>query len=212
MQIAGEEVEAVVDTGASAPIIGRRLAVKLGVWKRARKVKMKQGDGSSLVGKFVVNTSFEVYDSSSTLVKFAMDAEVLDIGNRDIILGLSWLTENGFSVDTQDRCLRNVSTGQVIPCAIRWIPSILTLEAEDEPLDDGDILLIIDASERYFRYTQCFSAQQAARLPEHKSWDHEIPLQDPNVKIPTGAIYKTTWEEDEALRTQLQEYLPPGKV
>src|SRR5258706_4900792 len=212
MQIAGEEVEAVVDIGASAPIIGRRLVVKLGVWKRARKVKMKQGDRSSLVGKFVVNTSFEVYDSSLTLVKFAMDAEVLDIRNRDIILGLSWLTENGFSVDTQDRCLRNVCTGQVIPCAIRWIPSILTLEAEDEPLDDGDILLIIDASERYSRYAQCFSAQQAARLPEHKSWDHEIPLQDPNVKIPTGAIYKTTWEEDEALRTHLQENLPPGKV
>ena len=108
---------------------------------------MKQGDGSSLVGKYIINTSFEVYDSSSGLVKFAMDAEVLDIGNRELILGLSWLTEDGFSVDTQDRCLKNVSTGQVIPCTIRWIPSILTLELEDEPLDDGDILLIIDASE-----------------------------------------------------------------
>ena len=50
---------------------------------------MKQGDGSSLVGKYIVNTSFEVYDSSLALVRFAMDAEVLDIGNRDIILGLS---------------------------------------------------------------------------------------------------------------------------
>ena len=74
---------------------------------------MKQGDGSSLVGKYIVNTSFEVYDSSSGLVKFAVDAEVLDIGNREIILGLSWLTENGFSVDTQDRFLRNVSTRQL---------------------------------------------------------------------------------------------------
>ena len=39
-------------------------------------------------------------DSSSVLGKFAMDAEVLDIGNRAVILGLYWLTENGFSVDT----------------------------------------------------------------------------------------------------------------
>ena len=70
---------------------------------------------------------------------------------------------------------------------------------EEEPLEDSEILLIIDASEGYFRYAECFSAQQAARLPEHKSWDHQIPLQDPNAKIPTGAIYKTTWEEDEAL-------------
>ena len=103
-----------------------------------------------------------------------MDAEVLDFGNRDVILGLSWLTENGFSVDTQDRCLRNVNTGQVIPCSVKWIPDVLIME--EEPLEDGEILLIIDASERYSRYAQCFSVEQAARLPEHKSWDHQIPL------------------------------------
>ena len=40
----------------------------------------------------MVNTSFKVMDSSLVLVKFAMDVEVLDIGNRDVILGLSWLT------------------------------------------------------------------------------------------------------------------------
>ena len=45
-------------------------------------------------GYFVVNTWFKVMDSSSVLGKFAMDGEVLDIGNQDVILGLSWLTEN----------------------------------------------------------------------------------------------------------------------
>ena len=42
----------------------------------------------------MVNTSFKVMDSYSVLSKFAMDAEVLDIRNRDMILGLSRLTEN----------------------------------------------------------------------------------------------------------------------
>ena len=83
---------------------------------------------------------------------------------------------------------------------------------EEEPLEDGEILRIMDASEQYSRYTQCFSAKQAAKLPEHKSWDHQISLQDPNAKIPTGAIYKTTWEEDEALRKYLQENILTGKV
>ena len=111
MHLAGEEVEAVVDTGARASVVERRLACKLGIWKRARKVKVRQGDGNFLGGNFVVNTSFKVMDSSSVLGKFSMDAEVLDIGNRDMILGLSWLTKNGFSVDTQDRCLRNINSG-----------------------------------------------------------------------------------------------------
>jgi len=100
----------------------------------------------------------------------------------------------------------------VIPCSIRWIPSVIVLNLDLEPLEDGEILLIIVASERYSRYVQCFSMEQAARHPEHKSWDHEIPLQDPKAKIPTGAIYKTTWEEDEALQTYLRENLPTGKV
>ena len=43
---------------------------------------------------------------------------------------------------------------------------------EEEPLEDSKILLIIDTSEQYSRYAQCFSAEQAARLLKHKSWDH----------------------------------------
>ena len=89
-----------MDTGESALVVGKCLARKLGIWKRARKVKIRQGDGSSLGGNFVTNTMFKVINSYLVLDKFAMDAEVLDIGNRDVILGLSWLTENGFSMDT----------------------------------------------------------------------------------------------------------------
>ena len=81
-------------------VVGKHLACKLGIWKMAKKVKVKQGDGSSLGGNFVVNARYKVMDSSLILGKFAMDAEVLDIGNRDVILGLSWLREYGFSVDT----------------------------------------------------------------------------------------------------------------
>ena len=94
MHLAGEEVEALVDTGASASVVEKRLAGKLGIWKRARKVKVVQVDGSFLGGNFVVNTTFKVMDLSSVLGKFGMDAEVLDIGNRDVILGLYWWMEN----------------------------------------------------------------------------------------------------------------------
>ena len=80
-----------------------------------------------------------------------------------------------------------------------------------KPLEDGEIVLIMDPSERYSRYTTCFSSQQAARLPEHKPWDHEIPLQDPHTKIATGAVYKSTWEEDEELQKYLDKNLPIGK-
>jgi len=117
--IAGEEVDAVVDTGASAPAIGERITKKLGCWKKARKVKVPQGGGSTLAGgKYVVNTTFKVFSEGSLLSRFILDAEVLDIGKRDVILGLSWLEEHGFWVDTQARCPRKYLSGLVIPCSI----------------------------------------------------------------------------------------------
>ena len=132
IQLAGEEVEAIADCAASAPEVGKWLAKKLVVWNRARKVNVRQGDGSHLSGgNFIVNTSFKVFDvvssttSSTVFDKFSLDAEVLDIGKKDCILGLSCLTENGFLVDTQERCLRNAISGLVIPCSVRWIPSVI---------------------------------------------------------------------------------------
>ena len=67
----------------------------------------------------MVKTSFKIKESSSVLGKFAIDAEVLNLGNRDMILGLSWLMENGLWVDIQHRGLKSVNTGQVIPSSVR---------------------------------------------------------------------------------------------
>ena len=73
LHLAGEEVEAVVDMGASASVVGKRFACKLDIWKRARKVKVRHRDGSSLEGDFVVNTSFKIMDSYLVLGKFGID-------------------------------------------------------------------------------------------------------------------------------------------
>ena len=138
---------------ASAPVVGKRLAKKVAVWKRARKVNVRQGDGSHLSGgNFIVNTSFNVFDfvssptSPTALAKFTLNAQVLDIENKDCILDLSWLMVNGFLIDTQERGLRNAISGLVIPCCVRWIPTITVLDVYLEPLEYGEIVLIIDAS------------------------------------------------------------------
>ena len=63
---------------------------------------------------------------------------------------------------THDRCLTNGKTGQVIACSIRWIQEVLIME--EGPLEDGKILLIIDASKAYFYYMQHVSTKRVARL------------------------------------------------
>ena len=127
-----EEVEGIVNCEASAPVVEKRLAKKVGVWKRVRKVNVRQADGSHVsVGNFIVNTSFKVYDfvsspaSPTVLCKFSLDAEFLYIRKKNCILGLSWLTANGFLVDTQERCLRNAISGLVIAWSVdRFLASL----------------------------------------------------------------------------------------
>ena len=104
-------------------------------------------------GNFIVNTSFKVFDfitsptSATVLRKLSLDAEVLYIRNKDSVLSLSWLTANGFFVATHEGYLRNRISGLVIPCSVRCIPSVTILDLDLEPLEDGEIVLIIDASE-----------------------------------------------------------------
>ena len=158
-----------IDNVTSTPVVGKRLAIKIDIWKRARKVNVKQGDGSTLSGgNYVVNSLFRVYSKGSLLGKFSLDAEVLDLGKKDVILGLSWLVENRLMVDTQQRCLSNIETGLVIPRSVRWILSVTLINIDIEPMVDGDILLILNVRERYNRYAQVYSAEQAAHLPKHK--------------------------------------------
>ena len=62
-------------------------------------------------------------------------------------------------MDPIDRCLRNVSTGLVIPCSVKWIPTVSLINLEEETLKNGEVLLIFDASERYSPYAQVFCTE-----------------------------------------------------
>ena len=66
----------------------------------------------------------------------------------------------------QDRYVRSVNCGLVISYSVRWISEVVIMEGEQP--EDGEILLVIDASEQYSCYTECVSTKQEARLPEHK--------------------------------------------
>ena len=96
LDLVGEKVEAVDDTEATAIVVGKALARKLVIWKRSRKVEIRQGNRSTLEGNLVVYTSFKGMDSFLVLSKFASVTKVLDIGNHDVIFRLSCSVENGF--------------------------------------------------------------------------------------------------------------------
>ena len=73
---------------------------------------------------------------------------MFDIGQKEVVLGLSWLKENGFSVDVPNS--RLISSTTVIPYTVKNLPSIQLIsmdELNELELEEGKILLIFDAKD-----------------------------------------------------------------
>ena len=104
----------------------KRVGKKARTLKKGTNVNVRQDDRSNLCGgNFIVHTSCLVCallsptKSPPVLAKFPLDAEVFNIGNKNCILGLFWLMENVFLVNTQERCVRNANSGRVIHYSVR---------------------------------------------------------------------------------------------
>ena len=82
-----------------------------------------------------------------------------------------------------------------VQCQERWIPPI----KECSWFEDGEVVMILDITERYKDYMVLWSAKQANKLPLHTEYDYTITFKDPKAKPPTHPIYKTTWKEKDAL-------------
>ena len=118
------------------------------------------------------------------------------------------MEEHGFSVDTVGKQLVR-KDGFKVSCRERKISQIMVMEAN---IEEGDTVLLVNTVSHYANYAWVFSAEQANRLPPHRKWDYEIPMKDLQTKVPNSPIYKTTWEEDKALRAYLAQHTPSGKV
>lgn len=63
----------------------------------------------------------------------------------------------------------------------------------------------------YHEYLDLFSKEEADKLPPHRTYDHEIPLEEGKTP-PHGPIYKLSEEELAALRKHLEENLRKGFI
>jgi hypothetical protein len=65
--------------------------------------------------------------------------------------------------------------------------------------------------EEYHEFAQVFSQEESDKLPEHRPYDHKIPLQ-PDKTPPYGPIYSLSPEELKVLRQYLEDNLRKGFI
>ena len=162
------------------------LTKQLGWQDKEHPTKMAQADGTSLEARRMVSTQFAVAGR-----RIRVNAKVLDLGGeRQLILGLSWLRKNGFVINPMNRSLDNVGK-YLIKCTELQLPRITPIDSMAVAVNEGDLVMVLDAVTEYAQYQRVFSTELANRRPPHRKWDHEIELQ-PEVKIPNGVTYKVT--------------------
>ena len=80
-----EAVQALIDSGASLPVMSSALAEKLGWQDKKCPTQMAQAEGTPLEARRMVNAQFMVAAEMTTTKagkRFGVNAEVLDLGDR----------------------------------------------------------------------------------------------------------------------------------
>ena len=170
---------------------------------------MTQADGTKLVLHRMVSTMLCMRNR-----EFQLDTEVLNLGGRQLVIGLFWLRENGFILDPVKGTLEKAGcVVQYSELNLQKVTSVELTSARTPTLEieEEDCIFVLDVKSEYHKYLEVFSEELANRLPLLPKWDHKITLQE-GVKIPNGVTYKMTMEEEEALQKCLIEMLPAGKI
>ena len=77
-------VKALIDSGASSPVMSPELAERLGCQPRKCFIRMTQADGTKLVSRYMVSTMLCMRNR-----EFQLDEEVLNLGGRQLVIELS---------------------------------------------------------------------------------------------------------------------------
>jgi len=126
--INGEEIEAIVDTGAARNVISRALKERLGLKiQRSSRTKFKFADGSkaSSLGELTVKTQFE---NKTQLMTMPINLHVLESPEEDLLLGTEWFTKTKAKIDFEKKELTIKNTkGKTMK-----IPIFVTKKDEQE--------------------------------------------------------------------------------
>ncbi|KAK6220785.1 reverse transcriptase domain protein [Colletotrichum tabaci] len=235
IEIQGRRTRAVIDSGAQGDFISPRLVNEREIpWQKKERpyaLRTVEGEqveyGGGLIVLETVHLPLQVHGQKEEL-----QFDITEIGDADVILGITWLRKHNPRIDWR--------TGQ-----LQWSDSVTeqhcksqaSNESSRAPLDDttqrtryiaylreirpsktvapaasdqgSDPLLAIP--EEYRKYDKLFAPELETGLPEHGPYDHEIPLiEGSHPKF--HPIYGLNETEREALDKYLDENLKKGYI
>jgi hypothetical protein len=210
-KLENETVRIMVDSGANRSYASPRLGQKLTSW---RKEKLKpypltMADGTPVahddgwIRKELRNVTLQIQEHTETTT--------LDIVNikYDIVLGMDWLQKHNPKIDWKHRTLEfpycshgtnqeGRSPSKVPFAKAIWVrPQGRMLAGSSEELPS-----------EYQDFEDLFKEREgAAALPEHKPWDHEIPIEEGKTPTHYGGLIPLSKKEEDFLQDYIKKHL-----
>jgi hypothetical protein len=125
-----------------------------------------------------------------------IECHVVNIGNNDLVLGMSWLNKHYPSIQWDERTIAFSSPYCSKNCLLD--PHVIQINGTELP-------------EIYQEFAKVFSEEEASKLPPHRPYDISIDLL-PDAKPKHGPIYSHNMEEDKELRETIQKQLASGWI
>ena len=148
-----------------------------------------------------------------------MNFLVTDIGNEEVLLGYPWLA----TYEPRISWRLAAPMGDVLPVIIRsqahqTLPdpslpeSHVNTTATELAIAARELGKEVTLPPEYAEFASLFDEEASHRLPSSRPWDHAIEFVKDAPKFLDCKIYPMTREEDQALKTFLDEQLKKGYI
>jgi len=213
--LADEEVQVMIDCGANQNYASPQLAERLQKQcrQKAKPYPLNMADGTPVeygggwIRREIRDVRLEIEGHTEQI-----DLDIAPI-KYDIILGMKWLQKQGPAIDWQERTLtfpnrshgnkkkdRSSSGSPIRAIWVRPNRKILADMTEEIP-------------EEYRDFADLFKEREGlAALPEHKPWDHEIPLEDGKVPKHNGWLRRLSKKEEDFLKDYIEKHEKKGFI
>ena len=217
VEIKGESIRALIDSGATGNFVSPKVVGDNGWETRVKEepytLYLVDGEEAS---------SGQVEVETLPLVMAAKGQHLEDIQldvtemSHDIILGMPWIRKHNPQIDwatgkvtfSNCSCVRKAAWTAPVTLARKEVCA--TSPEESGHQAQGPLPEQIAAEYREFK--EMFEDRKDIRaLPEHRPWDHEIPLRE-GASPPFSPLYRMSEDNLRTLREYVDKYLKKGYI
>src|SRR6266702_562359 len=222
------DIKALVDSGATDCFMSDKFIRHMKLGKRPLQRPRKIWNIDNTANKAGEITHYVTLDIQTGGVRKTIQFLIMNIGNKDIILGYPWMA----AFEPQFAWKNGVINEKELPIILRsvnpYIPGKDLIIAQGKSTENDSRLTATTSTElaiqaqqytkkvevpaEYRQFAKIFSEQESKRFPPKRAWDHAIEFKRDAPDAVDCKVYPMNRIEDEAVQKFLHDELEKGYI